>query len=48
MEDLGPEIQEISDPEIFNLIRDYKALEIPEKFLAAKQLVESIIEREKK
>ena len=48
MDDLGPEIQEISDPEIFNLIRDYKALEIPEKFHAAKQLVESIIEKGEK
>ena len=32
----------IDEPEIFNLIRDYKILEVPEKFKIAKKLIEKI------
>lgn len=40
--------EEIDEPEIFNLIRDYDELEIPEKFKVAKSLIENINENGEK
>lgn len=34
--------EDIDEPEIFNLIRDYEELEVPEKFKIAKSLIENI------